>query len=112
MSQNGDFRMSRPQYLPSPQECALAAQMADAGYGQREIAAALHVSRNTMAKHLGEVLLAGRARARLRYLQLLERQAEAGSCTATMHLLRLTDRANERDAARLEELNSARPGPV
>jgi hypothetical protein len=40
---------------------------------QREIAAALHVSRNTMAKHLGEVLLAGRARARLRYVQLLER---------------------------------------
>jgi hypothetical protein len=81
---------------------------------QREIAAALHVSRNTMAKHLGEVLLAGRARARLRYVQLLERQAKAGSSSATQELLRRLDRAQQRDDAdRQRALNSApRPRPI
>jgi hypothetical protein len=58
-------------------------------------------------------MMIGRAKRRLRYLLLLERQAIAGSASATEKLLRLVDRADRRDEAKRRELlYPQRPRPL
>jgi DNA-binding CsgD family transcriptional regulator len=72
----------RPEHKPTVKSQARVASMAGGGMSQDEIAAALRIDRNTLAKHYKDDLTSGAAQRREEVLEVVRREALDGNLPA------------------------------
>lgn len=83
----------RPEYRPTPQTRRRVAIAAGAGMSHEQIAIALEISRQTLAKHFERELSIGAYRKRMDVVEALHKAANKGSVAAAKAYMALTPAA-------------------
>src|SRR5688572_17225399 len=104
--------MARPQYRPATDECRQVQFLKAAGWGERDLACLLGISRETLRRHFAEELEFGRLRCRAEAIEAIYLAGRsAGNLAATKAWLALCDAADaaERSRSKPDEIEGAEP---